>query len=149
MQRGDPLVAAQVTALAGIGWPGRARWRLTVAVRAGAAGAVLVGAALGAVAAAAHGGRLTPRVSPHPEAALLQHGPYRWSRHPVYAGLLLAAAGAAVLRARPEPLVAAAALAGVLHVKVGHEEVALRQRFGPEWVVYAARTPRLVGLPRR
>ena len=35
------------------------------------------------------------RIMPHPasDAQLLQQGPYRWIRHPMYAGLLIAAAG--------------------------------------------------------
>ena len=71
-------------------------------------------------------------------------GPYAIVRHPVYAGLLLGTTGIAVLRARPEPLFAVAALAGLLHLKAGYEEGLLRARFGAAYDAYAARVPRLV-----
>jgi len=86
--------------------------------------------------------------TPRGGARLQTAGPYEISRNPVYAGLLVAGAAVAVLRRRPEPLVAFAALAAVLHVKSGVEEARLRDRFGDEYAVYAARTPRLIGLPR-
>lgn len=149
MRAGDAAVAAQMTALAGLAWPGRARWRLPPVVTAGAAGLVLAGGALGAATARQHGAALTPRVAPPGAARLLVDGPYRWSRHPMYGGLLLAASGVAVLRRRPEPLVALAVLAAVLHVKTGLEERALRERFGEAYDRYAARVPRLVGVPGR
>lgn len=116
---------------------------------AGALALTVVGGGVAAAGAARHGRRLTPRVEPPEGAALLQDGVYGLSRHPVYAGLLFAATGLAVLRRRPEPLVALAALAGVLHVKSGVEEQHLRRRFGADYDAYARRVPRLVGLPRR
>jgi len=146
--RGAALVAAQALALAGLAWPGAPRWRLprpatALAVATGAAGTVLLEEGLRFL-----GGDLTPFVEPRPDARLRTTGPYAFSRNPVYAGLLAAAAGAAVLRRRPEPLAAAAALAGVLHVKAGVEERRLRERFGFAYAEYAARTPRLLALPR-
>lgn len=145
--RSDLLVVAQLAALAGLAWPGRARWPLPGLVRAGAGAAVLGGTALAVASGARLGDSLTPRVQPPQGASLRTDGPYAVARHPLYAGLLAAATGAAVLRRRPEPLVALAALSAVLHVKAGAEEGALRARFGPQYDAYAARTPRLVPLP--
>jgi protein-S-isoprenylcysteine O-methyltransferase Ste14 len=144
----DIAVAAQGLSMAGLLWPGRARWRLPAAVNAGAAALLAAGAALGVAGARAQGTHLTPHVEPPVGAPLVTTGPYRLSRNPVYAGLMAAAAGFAVLRRRAEPLVAFAALAATLHVKTGMEEQALRTRFGAEYDVYSARTPRLLGLPR-
>jgi protein-S-isoprenylcysteine O-methyltransferase Ste14 len=146
--RTDALVAAQVVTAAGIAWPGPARWRLPrpvtgLAVLLGAAGALLAEEGLRFV-----GGDLTPFVEPRGQARLQTAGPYEISRNPIYAGLLAVAAAAAVLRRRPEPLLAFGALAAVLHVKAGVEERRLEQRFGAAYTEYAARTPRLVGLPR-
>lgn len=116
---------------------------------AGACGlAMATGSALALSGLAAQGRQLTPRVTPPPSATLLTSGPYAVSRHPVYAGLLLGAAGFAVLRRRPEPLAAWVALAAVLHVKTGAEERILRERFA-DYADYAARTPRLFGVPGR
>ena len=92
---------------------------------------------------------LTPFVDPKVGAGLRTGGSYALSRHPIYGGLLVVSAGVAVLRARPEPLLAVGVLAVVLHVKTGVEERVLRRRFGAEYEQYAARTPRLVGLPLR
>jgi len=143
----DALPAAQAVAMAGLLWPGRARWRLPVPVTALAAGFVAAGGVLAEEGLRSLGGDTTPFVEPKPGARLRTAGPYEISRNPVYAGLVLAGAGLAVLRRRPEPLVAAAALAAVLHVKVGVEEKRLRERFGQDYDAYARRTPRLIGMP--
>lgn len=145
MRRSDGAVAAQLLAMAGLLWPGRGRWRLPWPVTAGAVAVTAAGAALGAAGLRAQGAQLTPRVAPPAGAGLLTDGPYRVSRHPVYAGLLIGAAGWAVLRRRPEPLLAWAALAAVLHLKTDLEERSLRARFGAAYDDYAARTPRMLG----
>lgn len=81
-------------------------------------------------------------------AQLRTDGPYAVVRHPLYAGLLVAASGAAVLRRRTEPLVALAALSGVLHLKAAAEERRLEGRFDSAYREYATRTPRLLPLLR-
>lgn len=149
MERHDALVGAQLLAVAALGWPGPPRWRLPPWTCRGAEACALAGAGLAAAGLWRHGTRLTPRVEPPQDAVLLTDGPYALSRHPVYAGLLVGAAGVAVRRRRPEPLVALAALSAVLHVKSGVEESRLRRRFGAAYEQYAARTPRLLGLPGR
>lgn len=135
--------------MAGLLWPGRARWRLPRAVRAAAVGVTAAGAAIGVGGLAQLGADATPRVEPRDGADLRTAGLYVVSRNPVYAGLLVGATGFAVLRRRREPLLALAALAGILHLKVLIEERRLRARYGQRYDDYARRTPRLVGLPRR
>jgi protein-S-isoprenylcysteine O-methyltransferase Ste14 len=142
-------VAAQLTALAAVLWPGRPRWGLPRPVTVAAALVAAAGSALAAQGARGLGRDLTPFVEPRAGAGLRTTGAYAASRHPVYAGLLAAAGGLAVLRRRPEPLVAVGVLAAVLHVKSLAEEERLRARFGPAYEDYAARTPRLLGRPRR
>jgi protein-S-isoprenylcysteine O-methyltransferase Ste14 len=145
----DALVAAQFVTAAGLLWPGRARWPLPRGVRGAAGAAMLGGAALSGAGVRELGSDLTPFVDPRRGAALRTGGAFGLSRNPVYAGLLLAATGFAVLRRRPEPVLAATALTMVLQVKMGVEETRLRARFGDEYAAYAARTPRLLGLPAR
>lgn len=147
LRRDDALPAAQFVAMAGLLWPGRPRWRLPVPVTAVAAGLVAAGTVLAEEGLRCLGGEATPSVEPRPGAALRTQGPYELSRNPVYAGLIVGGTGLAVLRRRPEPLIALAVLAGVLHVKVGVEERHLRERFGEEFEAYARRTPRLIGMP--
>lgn len=143
----DLLVAAQVVAIAGLAWPGSPRWHLPRVVTGGSALAVVIGGGV-ALAAGAHLGKdLRPAVEPRPGATLRTDGVYGLSRHPLYAGLLVASTGVAVLRRRPEPLVALAALSAVLHVKSGVEETRLARRFGAGYADYVARTPKLLGLP--
>lgn len=147
LRAGDGLVAAQGAALAGMAWPGPPRWRLPRAAAATAVGAVAAGGLLAVAAARAHGARLTPRVEPVPDATLLTTGVYRVSRHPIYAGLLASAGGVAVLRRRPETLLAWCALAAVLLRKTRREEERLVTRFGDAYASYRATTPRLLGRP--
>jgi protein-S-isoprenylcysteine O-methyltransferase Ste14 len=146
--RADLLVVGQVLAGLGLLWPGRPRWRLPLPATVGCLALGAAGAALMEEGARFLGRDLTPSVEPRSGARLQTAGPYEISRNPVYAGLLLGSAAVAVLRRRPEPLFAFAALAAVLHVKTGVEEQRLRARFGEAYATYAARTPRLLGLPR-
>lgn len=145
---GDRLVVGQGAALLALLWPGPARWPLPAAVRVGVAATGAAGLALSGAAAAAHGRSLTPRVTPPDGAALLESGPYAVSRHPVYAGLLVTTAAWALLRRRPEPLGAWAALLVVLLAKTRREEGLLEARFGDAYRAYRARTPYLLGRPR-
>lgn len=133
--------------MAALLWPGRPRWSLPVPVTALAAGLIASGGVLAEEGLRSLGGEASPFVEPRHGARLRTDGPYEISRNPVYAGLVVAATGLAVLRRRPEPLVAAAALAAVLHVKAGAEERRLHERFGEEYDAYARRTPRLIGMP--
>lgn len=140
-----PLLAAQALSTVALAWPGRPRWRLGTPLRAAAASAAVTGAAVAATAAAQQRGQLSGHVEPVPEAHLATSGPYRLSRHPIYVGLVLCGGGVAVLRRRPEPLVAWAVLAAVLHRKAALEETWLAARFGSAWTEYARRTPRMLG----
>jgi protein-S-isoprenylcysteine O-methyltransferase Ste14 len=144
----DDVVVVQALALAALAWPGRGRWRLPPSLAVLACGATATGTALGLLAAAPHANHLTPRVEPPEDLELLRDGVYALSRNPMYTGLLLATGGWAVLRRRPEPMLAWAALAGVLHAKTHREEALLNARFGAEYERYRIRTPRFAGRPR-
>lgn len=148
MRPDTPLVAAQAVSIAGLAWPGRARWDVPRALTGVAIIATVAGGALALAGSTRHGRTLTPRVAPPPGAGLHTAGAYAVSRNPIYAGLALAAGGVAVLRRRPEPLASWAALVVVLDRKARDEERHLAARFGEEYERYRERTPRLLGLPR-
>jgi len=81
--------------------------------------------------------------------AIVERGPYRLVRHPIYASFLLLAAGS--LLVHPSVAVACAALgctAGIV-LKIGFEERALRRALGEPYRRYAARVPALVPRLRR
>jgi protein-S-isoprenylcysteine O-methyltransferase Ste14 len=78
---------------------------------------------------------------------LVEDGPYRFARNPMYAGHLTFLAGLALSTGSP----VAAALFG-WHVRwfsdrVREDEQRLRERFGPAYDEYCARTPRWVPRP--
>jgi protein-S-isoprenylcysteine O-methyltransferase Ste14 len=102
------------------------------------------GSATAAMAAAELGPHVSPLPKPAKSALLRRDGLYRYVRHPIYAGLLATAAGVAVARGRPEPVAAAACLAGVLTIKADYEETLLEDRFGAEYDDYKAQTPRFM-----
>ena len=85
------------------------------------------------------------RVLPEPKtgATLIEKGPYRRIRHPMYAALLLAAAGYVLDAPGGGRIISALALATVLGLKVRREERMLLARY-PDYAAYRARTHRIV-----
>jgi len=80
-----------------------------------------------------------------PDAALLERGPFRFSRNPVYLGFLLVAAGLALRWADAWCWLAVAACALLLdRLVVAREEAYLRSRFGAAYAGYARRVRRWV-----
>jgi len=75
---------------------------------------------------------------------LIQAGPYRWVRHPIYTGLLLALAGSALAQnLRIDLAVLPLAFLG-FWIKLRREEDWMRGQFGPAYDAYCARTARLI-----
>jgi protein-S-isoprenylcysteine O-methyltransferase Ste14 len=77
---------------------------------------------------------------------LVSAGPYRWVRHPMYAGALLFLWPVLTWTANYLAL----CLAGTLYLWLGalHEEYRLLRRFGREYAEYMARTPRFLPFGR-
>jgi 2-amino-4-hydroxy-6-hydroxymethyldihydropteridine diphosphokinase len=71
------------------------------------------------------GANLTALPQPLPGATLVEDGPYRYSRHPIYGGLVLTFAGAAIVVSSPWALAVTAGLVLLLFGKSGAEERAL------------------------
>lgn len=82
-----------------------------------------------------------------PPRALVQHGPYRWIRNPMYLLYVCIVLGEAILYRSPPLLAYAAAFWLCTHLYVvGIEEKALARRFGTAYTEYCRRTGRW--LPR-
>lgn len=80
---------------------------------------------------------------------LLTEGPYRWSRNPVYLGVVIIWLGWATFYGSIALLIIVVVGWIVLdRVVVPWEEKALRARFGQEYDRYARRLPRWLGLQR-
>ena len=108
----------------------------------------VVGFALAARCALLLAGRGRPRRGPRP--AFVLAGPYLRARNPLYAGCVIALAGAA-LAAGSWALAGAALLAGAgAHLWVVRvEEPELAARFGTAYAEYCRRVPRWVPSFRR
>jgi len=111
-------------------------------------GAFGAGAALAAAGAGLAGGglwtlrhHLTPYPTPLPDAALVEHGPYRLARHPIYGGMVLGAAGGSLIDGNWPGLALAAALGALFWGKSGFEEGRLLAHF-PGYAAYRDRVRR-------
>jgi protein-S-isoprenylcysteine O-methyltransferase Ste14 len=123
------------TVVAGLfppGWP----W----AVRAVGIALAAAGVAFVVAAARALGPSLTPLPKPRGRAELVEEGPYRLVRHPIYGAGMLIAVGYALATSVPA-LGVAGALAVLWALKAAVEERWLEERFA-EYADYRRRTPR-------
>jgi protein-S-isoprenylcysteine O-methyltransferase Ste14 len=76
---------------------------------------------------------------------IVDTGPYRFVRHPIYTGLILAPFSLAALKGDAMTFAGAAVLTLAWWIKARLEERFLRQELGPEaYDAYAARTPMLI-----
>ena len=86
---------------------------------------------------------LTPFPEPRADGALRTDGLYAWVRHPIYTGLVLAAAGWALYCASPWGGLTTAALFLFFDRKAAREERALARRYS-DYAAYAARVRKLL-----
>jgi protein-S-isoprenylcysteine O-methyltransferase Ste14 len=75
---------------------------------------------------------------------LIKSGPYRWVRHPIYSGLLLASAGVALESDRWVALIGLALVFAGLRLKSLIEERRMVDRFGDEYDRYRGSTSALI-----
>ena len=75
---------------------------------------------------------------------LIQTGPYRLVRHPIYTGLLLALTGSALAQDRWSGVLAVVLIFVSFWIKLLREEAWMRETFGEKYDAYCARTKRLM-----
>ena len=141
-ERGGWWVVAQMIlfgllALLWLTWSGD--WG-PVAVAAGSAIAV-AGAGQAGWGLLALGGNLTPYPSPKVDSSLIERGPYRYVRHPIYGGLVLGAAGISLLDGNAGGLTVTLGLLVLFLGKSEFEEERLLARF-PAYAGYRRRVRR-------
>jgi protein-S-isoprenylcysteine O-methyltransferase Ste14 len=140
--RGNWLLVGQAACEISMFLPGRRLWRGRLPNIAIGGGLIVAGLGLGGSAAWALGRQVRLHPTPPAGAVLRTKGPYRHMRHPMYLGMLLAAAGVALLRARSTSVVALAGMITVLSTKATVEERALLTRFPAAYGEYCRVTPR-------
>ena len=109
-------------------------------------GVALVIAGLGfSIAARRHLGRnWSAVVTLKRDHELVRSGPYRWVRHPIYTGLLLAFVGSAVARGEWRGVLAVAIVLAALWRKLRLEERWMIETFGDDYLRYRATVPALI-----
>ena len=80
------------------------------------------GAVLSVWAYRYHGDRLTPFPRPHDDMPLIEGGPYRYVRHPMYSGIIAFTLGVGLAYANPVTMLSSLAFAVFFMAKSGHEE---------------------------
>src|SRR5271165_1493586 len=80
---------------------------------------------------------------------LVRSGPYRWVRHPIYSGMILAMLGTALVRHQVRGFVAVVLLYVSFTIKSRIEEQAMTATFGPEYAQYASTTGAIIPRLRR
>lgn len=118
------------------------------ALGAGLAVAGVAVALAGVRAFRRHQTTVDPRV-PERAATLVADGPYRWTRNPMYVGMVAVAVGAAAWLGSPLSLAGPALVFAWLdRVQIPAEERALRARFGDGFARYSGRVARWAGRSR-
>ncbi len=133
------LVGLQLVLIGALLWPAGERWPGGVALLLLAAGMLLGSWAL----AANRPGNFNIRPEAKPDGRLVQGGPYRFVRHPMYVALLVACAGLVAWQPAAWRAAAWLALALVLHAKTVIEEASMLRRHAG-YAAYRARTRRWI-----
>ncbi|MBI1798521.1 MAG: isoprenylcysteine carboxylmethyltransferase family protein [Candidatus Eisenbacteria bacterium] len=110
-----------------------------------ALGLIVPGLALRIASIMTLGRFFTVDVAVHAGHRVVREGPYRWLRHPSYAGALLALLGMALLsRNAISAMVLMLPITMALLTRIRIEEQALREALGTEYEQYCRRTRRLL-----
>jgi protein-S-isoprenylcysteine O-methyltransferase Ste14 len=119
--------------------------RLIAGPEAPALGTVLVATGLGfAIWARWHLGRnWSAAVTVKQGHTLIRNGPYRFVRHPIYSGMVLALLGTALATGEPRAFIGAALILAGFVLKLLAEEARMRDTF-PEYADYSRHTARLI-----
>lgn len=116
-------------------------WRIITIVAGlgmGGLGGLLVFAGLFSL-----GSNLTAVPKPKEDAHMVEHGAYRWVRHPIYSGIILGAFGLGLLRGGWLSLLYTLILFFFFDVKSRREEEWLREKYD-DYEAYQQRVPKLI-----
>ena len=129
--------------------PARHDWPVPAALTLACRVATVLGLAVMVIGATGLGRGLTATPLPNAHAQLRTGGLYRYSRHPIYSGLILTMASITVGSGNASRLLILGVLVLLLTMKARWEETRLARRF-EGYAEYAARTSRFVPIrPRR
>ncbi len=90
--------------------------------------------------------RVGTNIKPYRDpTVMVTDGLYRWTRNPMYLGMVLVLVGSGLLIGTVPALVIAAAFAAVVDRRyIRYEEAAMHRRFGDAYTAYARRTRRWI-----
>jgi protein-S-isoprenylcysteine O-methyltransferase Ste14 len=100
----------------------------------------LGGSALTVWSVVYHGSRLTPFPKPNDGQPLIDQGPYRYVRHPMYSGIIAFTLGVGLAYANPVTILSSFAFTVFFVAKCGHEEELLVEEI-PGYRQYRSRVP--------
>lgn len=126
-------------------WPGLPDWPVSYTWLGSVAGGILLllGGTLSMAGVLRLGTNLTPLPFPKDNATLVDSGPYRWVRHPIYGGVILMAFGWGLWVHGWLTLCYAFLLFIFLDIKSRREERWLRDKF-PRYAAYQKRVRKLI-----
>jgi protein-S-isoprenylcysteine O-methyltransferase Ste14 len=127
-------------------WPSLPTSPYSSAAQVGGAVLGTLGGVLYFRAARAMGRQMTPVIQIQRDHRLLQSGPYRYIRHPIYTAILAVAVGQTLFYLSPLVGVLTLLLVGLAFYRTGVEEELLSspEGFGSEYVAYRGRTGRFL-----
>ena len=113
-----------------------------------AAGAVMTiaGAIFAIWARATLGRNWSARILIKKDHSLIDDGPYRWVRHPIYAGILLMMTGTVAVLGTTCSLPGLLLVFAAAVIKAGREEVLLKRHFPGDYQIYSRKVKRLLPL---
>jgi protein-S-isoprenylcysteine O-methyltransferase Ste14 len=103
----------------------------------------LAGFALGGWTTSLFFGAGTTLIPGRESSALLTHGPFRFTRNPIYLGMALVLLGACIFAGSLTPFLVVPIFVWVIDVLViPHEQAMLTRKFGAEYEAYVAKVRR-------
>ena len=142
---GVPLVTILLGEVLQRFWPIAQSLELPALVRYGIGGTIVAGAILGLGFRAVRTMRATGQdENPwKPTPSIIESGPYRFTRNPMYLQLLIVCVGFAVVLQNPWILILTLLAAWVLYaLAIRPEEEYLERKFGEQYLAYKRRVPR-------
>jgi len=94
------------------------------------------------------GGNWSGTVTLKKDHELVRSGPYRWIRHPIYTGMVVALVGSGLIRDHRKGWIGLAIVLAAFYIKARREERFLSEEFGDSYREHSRRTgmflPRLI-----